>query len=83
MIFKCRNGERKCSEYILRIMSDFYSDQLDAITRFENQAIFNVNFSVECIKAYIDALHGIRAENVGVVTTLEVIKFLKDLGRGM
>ena len=82
MTFKCRNGEQKCSEYILRIMSDFYSDQLDAITRFENQFVFNVDFSVECVKAYIDALHGIRAENVGIVTTLEIIKFLKDLARG-
>ena len=88
MTFKCRNGEQKCSEHILRIKSDFYSDQLDAVVRlknranFKNQFVFNVDFSVECVKAYIDALHGIRAENVGIVTTLEIIKFLKDLARG-
>ena len=63
-------------------MSDFYSDQLDAIARFENQAIFNVDFSVECIKAYIDAIHGIAGECVDLVTTMELIKFLKNLGRG-
>ena len=64
-------------------MSDFYSDQLDAITRFKNPAVFKVNFSVECVKAYLDALHGIRGENVGIVTTLELMKFLKDLARGV
>ena len=64
-------------------MSDFYSDQLDAIARFENQAIFNVDFSVECIKAYLDAIHGIAEEGVDLVTTMELIKFLKDLGRGI
>ena len=64
-------------------MSDFYSDQLDAITRFKNPAVFKVNFSVECVKAYLDALHGIRGENVGIVTTLELVKFLKDLARGI
>ena len=81
--FECLNGKQKCSEHVLRIMSDFYSDQLDAIKRFKNPAVFKVNFSVECIKAYIDALHGIRGENTGVLTILELIKFLKDLARGM
>ena len=64
-------------------MSDFYSDQLKAIERFENQAVFHVDFSVECIKAYLDAMHGIREENGSLVTTMELIKFLKDLARGM
>ena len=66
-------------------MSDFWSDQLDAIDaiyRFENQVTFDVNFSVECIKAYLDALHGIAGEGVDLVTTMELIKFLKDLERG-
>ena len=67
---------------MLRIMSDFYSDQLDALARFKKPAVFHVNFSVECVKAYLDAIHGIRDKNGSLVTTMEVIKFLKDLGRG-
>ena len=63
-------------------MSDFYSDQLKALSRFDNPTVFHVDFSVECVKAYLDAMHGIREENASVVTTLEVIKFLKDLARG-
>ena len=63
-------------------MSDFYDDQLDALARFQNPTVFTVNFSVQCVKAYLDALHGIRAENASMATTLELIKFLKDLARG-
>ena len=63
-------------------MSDFYSDQLDALVRYENPTVFHVEFTVECIKAYLDSLHGIRDENGNLVTTMELIKFLKDLGRG-
>ena len=80
--FECRNGKQKCSQHILRIMSDFYNDQLNALVRFENPTVFTVNFSVECVRAYLDALHGIRAENASIATTLELIKFLKDLARG-
>jgi len=79
--FECRNGKQKCSQHVLHIMSDFYSDQLDAIERFKNQAVFRVDFSIECVKAYLDALHGIREENGSLVTTMELIKFLKDLAR--
>ena len=63
-------------------MSDFYNDQLNALVRFENPTVFTVNFSVECVKAYLDALHGIRTEKAAMTTTLELIKFLKDLARG-
>ena len=63
-------------------MSDFYSDQLDALVRYENPTVFCVEFTVECIKAYLDSLHGIRDENGNLVTTMELVKFLKDLGRG-
>ena len=63
-------------------MSDFYDDQLDALARFQNPTVFKVNFSVQCVKAYLDALHGIRDDNASLVTTLELTKFLKDLARG-
>ena len=82
MTFECRNGKQKCSEHVLRVMSDFYSDQLDAIQRFKNQAVFHVDFTVECVKSYLDALHGIRDKNVSLVTIMELIKFLKDNARG-
>ena len=63
-------------------MSDFYNDQLNALARFKNSTVFTVNFSVKCIRAYLDALHGIRTEKASMTTTLELIKFLKDLARG-
>ena len=62
-------------------MSDFYNDQIEAMIRLGNDLVFHVNFTVSCIKLYLDALHGIKNDSINVVSALELIKFIQDLGK--
>ena len=62
-------------------MSDFYNDQIEAMVRLGNDLVFHVNFTVSCIKLYLDALHGIKNDSINVVSALELIKFIQDLGK--
>ena len=62
-------------------MSGFYSDQLDALDRFENDATFTCPVSHVCLKAFFDIMHGIKLESVSLVTILELMKFIMHLGK--
>ena len=45
VIFRCKDGDQRCSTHALYFMSDYYSHQLDALDRFENEIIFTCPFS--------------------------------------
>ena len=71
----------RCSRFILHVMSDFYNDQIEGMVRLENELIFTCDYTVECLKTYLDALHGIKIDLVSLVTSLELLKFLRDLAK--
>ena len=50
--------------------------------RFENEIVFECPFTVECVKTFLDFMHGIEADSLSLVTVLELIKFIKHLGKG-
>ena len=61
---------------------DFYSDQLEAKDRFGNEIVFECPVTVECIRVFLDSMHGIQNDSVDLVVVLELIKFIMDLGKG-
>ena len=69
------------SEDVLKYWSEFYKTQIDAMKRFDNPITFTCKVSHKCLKAYCDAMHGIKVEKVSLATLLELIKFLMDLGK--
>ena len=56
---------------------------MDAMDRFHNKYVFTCPFSKQCIKAFLDTMHGIQAESLSLITMLELIKFIMHLGKGI
>ena len=53
VVFKCEDGEQKCSHAALHFMSDYYADQLAARERMNNPSVFNYQYPKEMVKFYI------------------------------
>ena len=83
MVFKCTDGEQRVSRDVLRYLSEFYSNQMNALDRFQNKYVFTCPFSKQCVKVFLDAMHGIRIESLSLITMLELIKFIMHLGKGI
>ena len=83
MVFKCIDGEQRVSCDVLRYLSEYFSSQLDAMDRFQNEYVFTCPFSKQCVKTFLDAMHDIQAESVSLITVLELIKFIMHLGKSM
>lgn len=81
VVFKCSDGEQRCSRLVLNLVSQFYTEQLEGRDRLGNKAEFNYDFSKECVKAFLDCIHGIKVEGLTLVTLVEMMKFLKYEGK--
>ena len=56
---------------------------MDAMDRFQNEYVFTCPFTKQCVKIFLDAMHGIKAESLSLITMLELIKFIMHLGKSM
>ena len=83
VVFKCKNGQQLCSETVLEYTSDFFSDQLAARKRQNNKLEFNYEYSIQCLKNFLDIMHGIDIELTDLTSLLELIKFLKFENKGL
>lgn len=82
VVFKCSNGqEQRCSRLVLNSISEFFTGQLEARERLNNPTEFNYDFSKECVKAFLDYMHGIKIEGVSLAMLLEMMKFIKLEGK--
>ena len=68
--------------YLNSLTKDFFSDQLDAKDRFGNEIVFECPVTVECIRVFLDTMHGIQTDSAELVIILELIKYIMDLGKG-
>ena len=82
VVFRCKNGEHRCSELVLQFVSDFFDHQLAGRKRMGNELVFNYPYSRECIKSIIDLMHGIDLDMIDLPTLLEMIKFLNYEDKG-
>ena len=79
--FRCSDGEQKCGEWMLR-HSKWFSDKLDAYERYDNEMTFDYTmYSKESIKSFLDVMHGLKMENISLVTLLELLSFLLYEGK--
>ena len=79
--FRCSDGEQKCGEWMLR-HSKWFSDKLDAYERYDNEMTFDYTmYSKECIKSFLDVMHGLKMEKISLVTLLELLSFLLYEGK--
>ena len=79
--FKCSDREQKCGKWVLRF-SKWFSDKLDACERYGNETKFDYTmYSKECIKSFLDTMHGLGMENISLVTLLELLSFLLFEGK--
>ena len=80
-MFKCTDGEQRCSRIVLNAVSDFFTDQLNGRERMGNELTFSYNFAKVTIKTFLDLAHGISIDSMDLVTLLELIKFVSFEGK--
>ena len=81
VVFKCSDGEQRCSRLVLNCVSQFFTEQLDARDRMENEPIFNYpDYPKRIIKGFLDLMHLIDVE-AGLIDLVLMIKFLNYEGK--
>ena len=67
---------------ILRLLSDFYSAQIDARKRFKNETTFKYEFfPIKSLVLFLDAIHGLPLLSLQLRDLLLLIKFLRYEGK--
>ena len=61
--------------------SEFFTEQLNGREKLGNELKFTYAFSKECVKTFLDLMHGVKLPTVELHTTLEMIKFIKYEGK--
>ena len=82
VVFRCKDGEHRCSELVLQLVSDYFDHQLAGRKRMGNDLVFTYEYSTNCIKSIIDLMHGLDLDKVDSSSLLEMIKFLNFEGKG-
>ena len=81
VVFKCSDGEQRCSRLVLSCVSQFFADQLDARDRMKSELIFNyLDYPKRIIKSFLDLMHLIEVE-MELIDLIQVVKFLNFEGK--
>ena len=76
VVFKCKDGEQRCSRMVLMYNSDFFSAQLKGRDNMGNPPVFKYDFEKITIRRFLDWMHGLSVQSMTLVQLLELIKFL-------
>ena len=81
VVFKCSDGEQRCSRLVLSCVSQFFADQLNARDRMKNEPIFNYpDYPKRIIKSFLDLMHLIEVE-MELIDLVQMVKFLNFEGK--
>ena len=76
VVFKCKDGEQRCSRMVLMYNSDFFSAQLKGRDNMGNPPVFKYDFETATIRRFLDWTHGLPIEQINIFEPLELIQFL-------
>lgn len=81
VVFKCTDGEQRCSRAVLNLNSQFFYEQLNGRDKMDNPPVFTYDFSKDTIRAFLDSMHGLQIELQDILAMMDLILFLGYEGK--
>ena len=81
VIFRCTDGEQRCSRAVLNYNSRFFYEQLNGRENMGNPPVFTYDFSKGTIRAFLDAMHGLKIDLTDIAELMELMTFLSYEGK--
>ena len=74
--FSCVDGCQKCGKWILEF-SEFFSHKISGFEKLKQNLTFDyTDYKRVTIRIFLDALHGLQTEEIGLIEALELMRFL-------
>jgi len=81
VVFKCEDGNQRCSRRVLEMTSDYFNDQMESRDRMRNGLSFTYpSYPKAVVKNFLDIVHS-QDVQLNLVDVLLLLKFLRYEGK--